>query len=72
MRRSGLAMPATAFEVFAVRWKPGGSSMASSPCDIQTLIDAGISAKSGVLGIDDGYFSVPVFALVCRTNLASR
>ena len=47
MRRSALSMPARALAETAVRWKPAGSSAASSPWLIQTWRVAGRPAKSG-------------------------
>ena len=59
--RVGSAMPATALEVFAVRWKPGGRASALSPWDIQAVMVAGSSAEERI-GFDEADFGVAVFA----------
>ncbi len=72
IRRSGLAMPATALAVLAVRWKPGGELegfVAVGHPDGQV---GGELVEERVFVVDQGDFGVAVLALVGGADLAAE
>ena len=72
MRRSSLAMPASAFAVTAMRRKPAGSSSASSPWLIQTWIVGGQPGEQRRRQIFERNFGMAVLALGRRAHLAAQ
>ena len=69
---AGFWMAATAFEVAAISSKPGGSSMASSPCDIQTDSGPCRPLNSGGFVAQQLDLGVAVLALVGGAHLAAQ
>ena len=65
-------MAATALEVVAINSKPGGSSRASSPCDIQTVSGPCSPLNSGGIAAQQFDLGVAVLALVGGAHLAAQ
>ena len=72
MWRAGLAIPATAFEVFAVRWKPGGQRLGLVAVGHPDVEGGGEFREEGIGLDDDVDFGVAVFALVGGAYLPPR